>query len=232
MGFHRFTAAFEGCSPGISFNIYSQSSQTLADLINVWNANAVKSMKHFLAMDADFTDSDNILLTNTSDFTYHLWLADGSHYYGAWMSGECRKVLISDIMFPITQYAQTSIPIIVSQDTVLFETTAYLYRRNNSKFYTKSEVLTAPAGFYKSPYALVATLNSCIQMRGERNGYIYNFIYDSTRGLLGVEATHRQPEPSTLQISHLSPYFTTTNTILPLRTAKRIYFEIPLPYIL
>ena len=239
-GTKRFITTFDGCFPGIEFTINPLPNSTLSDLVNVWNANAVKVKKHVLAMDTDFSDSDYIFLTNTSDFTCHLWSGYFT-YHGMWTPGECRRFPITDITSSFQSQisssqsqissSQSQSPIIVSQDMLLFDTTAYLYRRNSSNFYTKTDMVIAPAGFYKTPYALVATINACIGMRGERNGFIYNFIYDSATGLLGVEASHRQPEPSTMEITPLAPYFTASNVTLPLRTAKRIYFPLPMPFI-
>lgn len=223
-----FVSTFDGCAPGLEFTItLPQGHKTLADLVNTWNANSVKLKKHILAMDADYSDPDYILLTNASDFICHVW-ADTYSYYGMWTPGEVRRFIITDFIADTIQ-APAASPIIISQDIVLFEMTAYLYRRNKSGFYTKTDIAIVPSGFYKTPYALVATMNACITMRGERNGFIYNFIYDSATGLLGVEASHRQPEPSTLELAPLSPYLTASHMTLPLRTAKRIYFPLPLP---
>ena len=111
----------------------------------------------------------------------------------------------------------------------MFEMTAYLYRRNDKGFYTKIEYVTIPAGFYTNIHEFVAVLNSRIYMRGERNGFIYHFVVMGPM-TIGVEASHRQPEPSVLQINqtvecngvYMGMFDVTMS--LPLRTSKRIAF--------
>jgi len=223
----QVTFAYDGYYPAYPF-AFAQTSAitTIADLVNNWNAQAVKLGNHGLAMTPDYSDPTFVYMSNISDMTAHLWI--GNVYVGLWAPREIRHVSISEFTSPTP--ASTTSPIIVSQDTPILNVTAYLYRRTKTGgFYTKTETVTIPAGFYANTYSFVAMMNATIKIRGERNGFIYHFICDSN-GNIGVEATHRQPEPSMVvfeQVDLLAcmniGIFDTIN--LPLRTAKRVHFN-------
>ena len=107
---------------------------------------------------------------------------------------------------------------------------AYLYHKKSVGFYTRSEVVNVPPGFYQNWDELVAAVNLNLTMRGERNGYIYHLYTKRTAdGLhLGVAATHRQPEPSVLHVDPMIDIFGQKERLeLELRTNRRQLFEMP-----
>jgi hypothetical protein len=62
----------------------------------------------------------------------------------------------------------------------------------------REETIVLPRGVYKDIGYIAATLNQGVGLRGERNGFIYNFI--TRGGKLAIEASHKQPEPSFMEI--------------------------------
>jgi hypothetical protein len=214
---------------------------TIADLVNHWNAQAVNQAKHTLSMSPDYatTDGSYLYLTNTAGVKVNLWAGTQS-YIGSWEPYEIRRIATQDFISPIIPIipSSPSSPIIVTQDLCIFEATSYLYRRRaktTNEYYTKTEIISVPAGYYSDIDTFVAVLNVYITMRGERNGFVYHFITDG-KGRLGIEATHRQPEPSVLTLKPIpgsNPCVLglasfDEHVTLPLRTAKRIYFQNPM----
>lgn len=224
----KWTFAFDGLI-GSTFEI-SIDVTTVADFINGWNYTAIIKGLHTLAAYVDYEEElERIAIFNTCQLTVHLW-AD-SVYMGAWTSGEYRMFTFAEF-FSINAFVQS--PIMVTATTPVFEVTAYLFRKRDAGFYTKSEVVCIPPGFYADLETFVATLNLSVSMRGERNGYIYNFFIRRTRKgetFIGVEASHRQPEPSSLVIRPMvaaEALGQLEEINLPLRTNKRAIFELPI----
>ena len=111
---------------------------------------------------------------------------------------------------------------VVFQDTPVFNTAAYLYRKKGG-YYTREETVYLLAGVYNSVAAISAALNANVNMRRERNGFVYNFI--TRNGRLSIEASHKQPEPSFLEITPLiSGLGLTEPANLRLRTKERVDF--------
>lgn len=215
-----------------------------ADFINFWNAQAIKYGQHTLNMSPDFTDASYVILTNLSCDKVHLWAGKSKNsYFGSWEPQETRRFPLMNFLngYSYYEYHGNDMPILITKNTPVYEATAYLYRRKGREvtgdYYTKQEYVVLPAGMYKDMHTLVAIMNSNITLRGERNGYIYHFITDG-RGTLGMEATHRQPEPSSVVFKPLlSDYggciqFNNAfndEVTLPLRTSKRVYMACELP---
>jgi hypothetical protein len=225
-----YSFAFQFATAPSVFSIYN-TIETLADLVNAWNAQAIKFGNHTLAMSPDYTDASYVCITNTLDMQVHLWTGPScDSYFGAWEAHETRRIAINDFAQGILSAPFLESPIIVTNDLFPFEATAYLYRRKAnvmSEYYTKNQTIIIPAGFYQNIHTLVAVLNANIHLRGERNGFIFNFITDG-KSRIGVEATHRQPEPSVLTLkpllqSNQSSIFN-EHMSLPLRTSKRMFF--------
>ena len=235
---YSFSSESHFCPSRFSFGD-SCELNTCADLVNNWNIKAVKFRRHTIAMNIDFADSNYIYMTNAAPTPVHLWAGTSSHtYLGTWAGHEIRRMLISDFIAGQLSdgVSVCRSPIIITHDTPVFEAVAYLYRKGGTgAFYPACETITIPAGYYHDVAMLVAVLNSRVQMRGERNGFIYHFITNG-KGRIGVEATHRQPEPSVLTLTKLADLASQKAAIglgatfecqmsLPLRTAKRMFFE-------
>ena len=212
--------AFDGLL-GSTFTI--ENGRTVANFINRWNFSAIGHGHHTLAVYIDF--SYRITVINTCPIVVHLW--GGDKYKGSWAPGEMR-------VFTMAEFFSSSFgpsPIMVMTTTPLFDVSAQLFRKRDAGFYTKTEVLSIPPGFYRDLESFVAMLNLSVSMRGERNGYIYNFFIRRTRkgeSFIGVEASHRQPEPSSIVIrpSVAAEALGLLEEInLPLRTNRRTVFE-------
>lgn len=229
-----YTVAIDNFYPGFSFT-FTRPISTIAELVNEWNVQAVKFQKHCFSLEPDFHDNNYVYITNNSLNDMHVWCGSFS-YLGMWKVQETKRFLISEFIlsdtFLLSSHPSPSpsipSPIVISQDTHVFDFTAYLYRRNDKGFYTKTESVIIPAGFYANIYDFVAVLNTRIFMRGERNGFIYNFIVSGDMKI-GIEASHRQPEPSVLQVSNVTSLayligMCDSMMSLPLRTSKRIHF--------
>lgn len=240
-----YTFSFDSTFDPKMFNfITTNPINTIGDLINNWNAQAIKYGNHTLAMTPYYDDAAYVYITNVSDIPVHMWASSNiSNYFGVWAPQEIRKVSVLDfVSMTFTDYVLPPSPIIVTDTVSVFEATAYLYRRKASvvgEYYTKKELVMIHPGFYSDIVTFVAVLNSQIQMRGERNGFIYHFITDG-KCRIGLEATHRQPEPSVLVMqAHLGMNpcglgfeCHDEQVTLPLRTAKRILLKNPMAAIM
>lgn len=113
---------------------------------------------------------------------------------------------------------------LVLSDIHVFTCTAYLHRKKiDTPYYTRVDDIILPKGVYTSIGHLAAVLNQQTSMRGERNGYIFQFI--SHKGRLSIESSHKQPEPSFLEvIPHSGCLGLIEETALKLRTKERIDF--------
>ena len=249
-----FSFAWDGVHPANTFHFINQLS-TVADLINEWNFQAIKytQCQHTLAMYPDYVDPDaqHVYVMNTSTFAVHLWAVGGvQRYLGTWAPSTIRYFNIADFLSSSASASAPTraprSPFVVGPCVLnpVFEATAYLYRSGHSaSFYTKSEILTIPAGFYRDVQSFVAAINASITMRGERNGFIYHFIADSSLSRIGIAATHRQQDPSLLVLTPLSDAHAQTmaaalgfgpdaHITLPLRTARKIYFPENMAYVM
>jgi hypothetical protein len=113
---------------------------------------------------------------------------------------------------------------LVLQETPIFEITAYLHRKKAGMHYSRKDTVTLHPGIYYGIGNVAAGLNDSITMRGERNGFIYHFI--TRKGKISIESSHRQPDPSFLEIVPLIKSMgLTEDTTLRLRTKERIDFE-------
>ena len=221
-----FTVAYDMAYPGIICQ-FTRPIHTIADLINNWNIKA--SNKHELIMNYEVDDPQHVCIQNMSQFTIHLF-ANSHGYLGSWTPCESKRLQV----MTFTTFAnydanvyQTG-PIVVMMPRPVFTLTAYIYsKKHESDFYILHEDVTIPPGFYRNTTELIAIMNKNIAMRGARNGFIYNFV-QGKHGKIGIEASHRQPEPSFLLIKPLSfvlGMWEGEPHTLQLRTNKRYIFE-------
>jgi hypothetical protein len=225
-----FTIVYDMVYPGIVCQ-FRKMIHTVADLVNNWNIKASQDAsctKHDLIMDYDDDNPHHVRLQNMSQWTVHLFV--NSHgYLGCWMPYEVK-------IMPTTFYSKlpvdvawtTPTPIVVMQDRPVFALTAYIYtKKQDTDFYILNEDVVVPAGFYRDIAELVACMNKNIRMRGARNGFIYHFVIGK-HGNMGIEASHRQPEPSFILIKPLTfvmGMWEGEAHTLHLRTNKRYIFE-------
>lgn len=252
-----YTLTYENSFPGVVVQ-YRHSitpMSTIADLLNGWNIH-VSQGTSWLRMQpttdpTDPTDPTHIVLSNTSPVSTHLF-ADMYGYIGHWAPYEDKVISIAEFMnvqiIQIQTHSSSVIlksPILVMQDRPVFNLTAYIYKKPHKnqetptatpEFYMLNETVILQAGFYNTLSDLVAFINKNIKMRGERNGYIYHFVLGKS-GKIGIEAAHRQPEPSFMLIEPLSfsgvlgvlgtPEGERESNTLHLRTSKRWMFDHP-----
>jgi hypothetical protein len=220
-----FAIAYDLVAPGMIFELPS-IPVCIADLLNMWNGSAVRYGNHSFSMEIDLNDPEKIVITNLGAYKVHLWTGI-YNYHGSWEPNTSLRIPLDD--FLDGSKVKTG-PIIVNQNTHIADVTVYLYRRNTDAFYTRAESVIVPAGFYSSVESLVAILNSGITLRGERNGFIYQFITHYKKGLvyIGIEASHRQPDPSVLHFtptSFASAFGVEDPFELLLRTNKKHIFS-------
>lgn len=224
-----YTFAFDGYAPGYTF-AFEKTVRCLADLINNWNMFAVKFNYHTLVMSPDPENTGHVYITNISDMPVHVW-AGPSGYQGGWAPHQTRSMVANDFLTGAPHYMYLNAPVLIAEDTPMFEVTAYLYRKTKEEFYTKTETICAPMGFYTDITDLIAVMNARIQMRGERNGYVFQFSTRRTKTgevCFGIKASHRQPEPS---FARFQPYASaivfgmSEEAELPLRTNKQMFFR-------
>jgi hypothetical protein len=221
-----FTLAYDTFFPGKLLQ-YVKTVSSVADLINGWNLLATTT-QHELIMSHVENDASHILLTNMGPRSLHLFSGTYGHV-GVWQSYE-QKVVNVTFLTSATQTMShdPNLPILVMQDRPVFNMTAYIYKKKpEGEFYMLNDQVTIPAGFYANLCELVAIMNRNIKMRGERNGYIYHFI-QGKNGTMGIEAAHRQPEPSFVLIEPLSTVLGMWEGeahTLHLRTSKKYMFE-------
>jgi hypothetical protein len=204
-----------------SFSLHPKPCD-VGSLVNAWNYQAVQHIAHPISMTP--ASEEDVLLTNTTDQCIYLY--SDSHMIAVLEGWSC--VRVPHLCF-YTKCEIIQPAVLVREDTPILFLRAYLYRKGNSSsgtYYIREETLVLPAGFYEDLGIMVATLNSSIAMRGERNGFIYNF--EQKRGKLSIIATHRQPEPSSLEVTPLvSTIGLEEACVLQLRTNKRLVFERP-----
>ncbi len=116
-------------------------------------------------------------------------------------------------------------PIVCFQDTPAFTITAYLHRKKTTNtHYARTEIVMLPKGLYFGVGSIAAALNQNVTLRGERNGYVYHFI--TKKGKLSIESSHKQPEPSFMEIvPMLHTLGMHDENVLRLRTKERVDFE-------
>ena len=226
-----FTVIYDSTSPGVICQ-YTKPVSTIADFINGWNVQATQSMvKHELIMDFAYTEanveSDGLVrLTNMSQHTIHLF-ANSHNYIGCWTPYESLHIPITSFV-TTTPIMSISDPIVVMHDRLVFQLTAYIYKKKQQgDFIVLNEEVVIPVGFYKNMTDLIAHMNKNIKMRGERNGFIYHFI-QGKNGRMGIESSHRQPDPSFLLIKPTScvlGMWENEPHTLYLRTNKKYMFE-------
>jgi hypothetical protein len=193
----------------------SKEPTTLGDLVNSWNAQALIG-NHSLHMVYDVAaPTETVHITSFAASTTYLF-SGTTHFLGVWEPYECKPVAIADLL--ATSIPPLEHPTLVLQDTVLFVINAFLYRKNGAGYYTREEATILPAGFYWNIAEVIAMLNSRIAMRGERNGFIYHFVRSKINGI-SAAATHRQPEPSSLEIYTAQDPDPIT---MPLQTGKKM----------
>lgn len=222
----------EGCHDGTSFNMGIEDPlTTIDDLIRDWNARCSG-----LVMEPVRGAPGTVRITSCAAYTIHAWNAQMARsdesiwmlapfvYLGSWAPMECRAIGIEEIL-GLTGIPPSG-PIVVASEHPLVQITAFLYRKKGAGYYTRQQLVVIPPGFYSNTASLAAFLNlTAVSIRGERNGFIYNFsVY---RGQLCIAATHRQPIPSQLMITPVSPMIgldVGVEIAMPLRTNRYVAF--------
>ncbi len=206
----------------MSFTIdVDQSNKDPHAFAHMWN-NPMHG--HVLSMHPIESDSPAVSIMNMSNEPMVLVANSqtlGAYVIGYWSGNEAVSV-------PLAAITSGGVPpspyVIVLQDTPAFKFTAYLHRKKtNQPYYVREESVWLPKGVYTSMGHVAATLNQCITMRGERNGYIFHFVTHA--GKLSVEASHKQPEPSFMEIVPLHLGFgLMEQDVVRLRTKERLDF--------
>lgn len=184
----------------------------MAEMLNKWNALVIK-YGNPLTMAYDNTDANKVILTNTS--FENVVLANVATF------GPYESLSLSiDTLVQKTSFAWPKV--IETEEPALF-LRAYLFRKNEKGYYTRDEVVNVPSGIFWNLDGFVYALNLRISMRGERNGFIYSF--SSKNGVLQMNAVHRQPKNSYMDIVPLSNVFGLNETSkLILRTKGKCTF--------
>lgn len=118
--------------------------------------------------------------------------------------------------------------VVVPADVAVLHITAKLFRKNQTDFYERHDIITLKKGIYNGRLALTSALNDQVAMRGERNGTIYRFFYNAKYDVLGTEATHKQPKGSCVFVRGLCYRIGVFKRLsVPLRTKAKLQFEAP-----
>lgn len=194
------------------------------DSENLQESWAVSSHLHVFSLHIDEDNTDTCYITNNSSEIMALCAYENttfsSFYIGTWQPNEIKHLLFSTLYQGVFQPEYY----FVLNDTPVFQVTAYIHRKKKSSgTYARQETITIHKGVYQGLGAVATALNHSINMRGERNGYIFHFI--TLKGKLSMEASHKQPEPSFMEIVPLvSNLGLTEESVLRLRTKERVDF--------
>jgi hypothetical protein len=204
----------------VSFTINIQDLTTNSHLfVNAWN-----DPFHGHVFTMELAEEEYVMVSNMSNEP--MILAASSSQYGAYVIGQwgANEVMKIHLRAFTTGVFQTNPIVIVFQDTPIFKFTAYLHRKKTSQqYYAREEQIVLPKGVYIGIGHIAATLNQGITMRGERNGFIFHFV--TRGGKLCVEASHKQPEPSFLEVVPLHTGLgLAEQDAMPLRTKERLEF--------
>jgi hypothetical protein len=212
----------------------SNPTPDLHSLVNAWNVPFVMQQPQappvFMIPFLHEQLGVSILLRNFAGYPIQLW--DDAHFL-------CEVPHDMDILLPLNYFenpgashnGNSNTPILVPEDIAIFTISAFLYRRNDKGYYQRDETLLLRAGIYPNLSVLVASLNAGITMRGERNGYIYHFL--ERNGKLSIMASHRQPDPSYIEIAPCNVNLgLAAKETMPLRTNKRLDFCGTMPHVI
>lgn len=205
----------------VSFTIDVDQAKDAYAFSHLWN-NPMHG--HVLSMHPIESDTPSVSIMNMSNEPMILVANSptlGAYVIGHWHANEAVGVPLAAIT---SGHVQPSPYVIVLQDTTAFKCTAYLHRKKtNQPYYVREESVWLPKGVYTSIGHVAATLNQGITMRGERNGYIFHFVTHG--GKLSVEASHKQPEPSFMEIVPLHTGLgLMEQDVVRLRTKERLDF--------
>lgn len=147
-------------------------------------------------------------------------IVGASYVVGRWAPSEL-KMVTSEMLLSGGSMADV---FVVLKETPVFNITAYLHRKKAGMHYSRQDTVSLPSGVYFGLGGIAASLNDSVKMRGERNGFIYHFI--TRKGKICIESSHRQPDPSFLEIVPLVTSLGMPDTCtLRLRTKERIDFD-------
>jgi hypothetical protein len=201
--------------------VFDVISDDLQDFVMDWNS---PIHGHVLMMQTLDKAVPTVSITNTSNERMIILVSSdvtGTFIIGFMEATETISVEMSVFKTGVLH----SIPcVVVLEDTFVFKCTAYLHRKKITQpYYAREEILCLPKGVYMGIGHVAATLNQEIVMRGERNGYIYHFVTHG--GKLSVEASHKQPEPSFMEIVPLhNGLGLLDQDVVRLRTKERLDF--------
>lgn len=143
-----------------------------------------------------------------------------SYGIGIWAPSETRMITMEEIY----EGGKMHDAYLVIQPSPILDITAYLHRKKAGLHYSRKDTVSLKPGIYFGIGNVAASLNDSITMRGERNGYIYHFI--TRKGKICIESSHRQPDPSFMEIVPLVKTMgLAEETTLRLRTKERLDFE-------
>lgn len=194
--------------------ILAWKSGPLADILNKWNAFVIKSGNP-LYLTYDETDATKVRIVNTS--MEHVLLKNVATF----RPFESLSIPLERLFRPMN----TTWPVVVLQEEPVLSLRAFLFRKKDKGYYTRDELVSLPCGIYWTIEAFVATLNERIQMRGERNGFIYSFSV-TRDGRLQMNAVHRQPKNSYIDVVPTSNVLgLCEQSSLILRTKGKLTFQ-------
>lgn len=130
------------------------------------------------------------------------------------------------INFGSIEHFTTHHPYIVVGEVPILHLKATLQRKNDAGSYEKEERLILKPGIFSNSDELADHINSCITMKGERNGLIYHVSID--QGVLILHATHRQPNGSYVEVTSLYPFIGINGiktVTFPLRTNGKVELD-------
>lgn len=194
---------------------------SLIEFVNAFNRECAQTGGYLFA---GLTLDGKLFLECMCDSTVHIFeTSNGDVRY----IGDAQPFQKTDMEwdFLTKWYHMWCMPIIVMEDTPILQLYAELYRKNNSGFYSRDEMVVLQKGIYNSVQDIADTLNRSIQMRGERGGFIYRFLHKNQAQLV-VVAAHKQPEPSFLRIRPLHPKIGMAETVdIVLQTGSKFYMN-------
>lgn len=130
-----------------------------------------------------------------SPITLDSFLEAPESEYGCSLAKRRRQLMSAETPAPAPAPALSCI-FLVPHRLHLFTAVAHLYRKKDAGKYELSEDVYLQPGFYSSLEDVAAAIRAGIQMKGERNGGIFDIGVSVKRPVLRVMAHHRQPNPS------------------------------------
>jgi hypothetical protein len=205
-----------------------RGATTLASIINIFNYQFIQG-KSPIALDVICADNDVVMVFNYSDEDAYIY----TYYYDLVAKVPSQNAIMLDVEHLVNgsignhlSLEGAQAPFAVVESVRLLHVRATLCRKNGGESYIREETLTVSPGLFMSGNAFADHINSCITMRGERNGFIYHVVFNETYDLLEVHASHRQPFPSEITFTPLHTFIGLDGKeSMPLRTRAKVMFD-------